>query len=839
MSTDNTVEVSFNATTDGVEKGAQQASKAIETSLAAMKTSFASIESSVKQLHEQFAGAFGGMQAAMGKFNNAMFAVQNAIAGGSMFKEFVAASMETTKAAAVMGKTLGITATEASYLKSALTAVGVSQDTLMAAAGKITLTLAKNEEAFKGLGVATRDSNGNFLNTRDIMESTNERLRAFKEGTDRNVEGMKIYGRSWAEVAPLVNKFNGETEETRRTAEALNLVVGQEAVSAMANYKTSQQGVGEVMEGIKNTIGEQLMPRMTELANFFRSIGPQAVEATRIAMAGYLAIQDEVVKTVKILLSTIYDAFTGITKAIRGGIGAGSESMGAMELFQNMIKVVQVAFVVLRVSIQEAVAIIKGVLEGLGNECKMVGGVISAALHGDWAGVKAAWAAFKTDTTATLKNTMDEAVRIAKQGKADIDAAVMGNLGEKKKATAIVQKEGGERSQAEKPDDAKAPKKDKSEMSKWEAENRDAKAHYEMENGLRLRDLAEDVAFWREKAAHANVANGDKTKALAKASEAELALMKKNVSESKAMTAEQVAESERAAMYGVDLQRKASEQELALGKVTAVQMIAIEIGYENQRAAIAATAQRQRIQAVIDDPNSTPAALQQQKNKMLEIERAHELKLTDLKKKAAIEDAKLSTDFFKSVESNMTGLINGVLSGTTKMKDIFSGVFSAIYSAFAGMAAKIAAEWLMTAIKGKVSSVMQAISQINANAAVAGSAAFASTAAIPIIGPALAPAAGAAGYAGALSFVGAVTASARGGYDIPAGVNPVTQLHEREMVLPQKQADAVRNMAESGRGGGDVHLHVSAVDGASVKKLFNDHGSALAAALRRQAGKVA
>jgi hypothetical protein len=60
------------------------------------------------------------------------------------------------------------------------------------------------------------------------------------------------------------------------------------------------------------------------------------------------------------------------------------------------------------------------------------------------------------------------------------------------------------------------------------------------------------------------------------------------------------------------------------------------------------------------------------------------------------------------------------------------------------------------------------------------------------------------------------------------------------MVLPATYADVIRGMAEKsggsgGSGGGDVHLHVSAVDAHSVRRLFHDNGSALADALKHQA----
>ena len=58
----------------------------------------------------------------------------------------------------------------------------------------------------------------------DIMLDVNKRLATFKEGTDRNIEAQKIYGKGWQEVMPLI-KLNGEVmEDSRRKAEALGLV---------------------------------------------------------------------------------------------------------------------------------------------------------------------------------------------------------------------------------------------------------------------------------------------------------------------------------------------------------------------------------------------------------------------------------------------------------------------------------------------------------------------------------------------------------------------------------------------------------------------------------------
>src|SRR5690606_21938185 len=132
-----------------------------------------------------------------------------------------------------------------------------------------------------------------------------------------------------------------------------------------------------------------------------------------------------------------------------------------------------------------------------------------------------------------------------------------------------------------------------------------------------------------------------------------------------------------------------------------------------------------------------------------------------------------------------------------------------------------------------------ALSQVTANAAVAGPAAVASTAAIPIVGPLMAPAAGAAAFATAMGFQPFIPAAA-GGSDVAAGLNPVTQPHQREMVLPQKYADVVRAMAEGGAGAGSmsINFNVAAMDARSFGEFLEANTDQLARGIKKAARKA-
>jgi hypothetical protein len=145
----------------------------------------------------------------------------------------------------------------------------------------------------------------------------------------------------------------------------------------------------------------------------------------------------------------------------------------------------------------------------------------------------------------------------------------------------------------------------------------------------------------------------------------------------------------------------------------------------------------------------------------------------------------------------------------------------------AGVAARKAAQ-AAGDVEGKAASDAAGSVSVFGDANKAAAGAYAATADIPVVGPVLAPAAAAAAFTAVMAYD---VFSAEGGFDIPAGLNPVTQLHEREMVLPADIAEPLRaNLSGAGGGGGDIHIH--AVDAQSFQRLLSNNKGALARALR-------
>lgn len=205
----------------------------------------------------------------------------------------------------------------------------------------------------------------------------------------------------------------------------------------------------------------------------------------------------------------------------------------------------------------------------------------------------------------------------------------------------------------------------------------------------------------------------------------------------------------------------------------------------------------------------------------------------DVDKLETASDLRRKT-FLASLNQGLGGTLSNFLKGAQTIGDTIRGLMSSVLDSITNMLADLATEWLTQHVAMAFATKTAAATSAGAYSGVAGAAGIASFAGAPWPVDLGAPAFGATMAAAAASYSAAAFA-ASAGFDIPAGMNPVTQLHQKEMVLPAHLAEPMRQFLTGGRAGGSpVHLHVNAVDARSVQKLFNRHGSALADSLRRQ-----
>lgn len=388
----------------------------------------------------------------------------------------------------------------------------------------------------------------------------------------------------------------------------------------------------------------------------------------------------------------------------------------------------------------------------------------------------------------------------------------------------------------------------KDPMQAWEEEIKAQKlAHREMQRDTLNHqewDLAREAAYWRAKLA--TVDAGSKTGL--KLREKILTLEDQLSKQSTEAKINQVAAWEKLDKHKLDMEKDAADQALAAGSISQLERLDLEIEFENRRYQIAYDALQERIALAEQDPTYSQSAIDKLKQQMAELGQGHEREQTknqgkreNQRRKDAPNVMEMLQDGGKNVwqeaQQQMGQAFTAMLTRAKSFRQAMGGLFSSIRQTFvqemvskplaalAGRFAKEGAMWLangtrqiaaQVATSSTVTGIKKAetTENVGMNAIQAAAEAFKAMAGIPYVGPILAVGAAAAAMAavyGLMSGMGGGGSSttttttripsAAGGWDIPAGINPLTQLHENEMVLPAEHAQTIREMA--GQSGGD------------------------------------
>ena len=803
--TDKTVAYGVSADASPFVKGMQDAADSAKNAASTIDDHFKKIQ-----------GAFSAVQ-------KQLLLIAGIVAGGAFFKDAISASTQLTGETMKLSKMLGITGTEAGTLNTALKDIGSSGDDYVDVFTKFSKQLKNNEEGLKSLGLQTRDSNGNLRDSNTLFTEALQSVGQYKAGVDQNIYAQTVFGKSIDDVMKLQKLNNQVLEDAKKKNEDLGLTISKDNVAASNAYKLAMNDVGDVLLAVKKTIGDAVMPVFTELAQYFASTGPYVVAVFKGAMLVLIGAFDFVKAAVKTVAGVVSEAISLIID------GAGLLGDVFSKLF-------------------------KGDFSGAYESAKQVGVRMAQAVSGAFANFVEAG----NDVDGAMKKNYD---RLYGDGG--------GEVGKPKS---------GDKKMAEKP----AAGADKSSTSKWEAELAEDKLAYQekmnLQGSFSQYSKEDEAAFWAEKLELTTEGSADNLAVRSKAADlqlamgqaayqdelaklqtreasyktdmnAKLAILDQEVSlvaqhygtESKEYEAVQkkIVEAKRTAteqLKQIDLMRAQAERdagmselqgrqqiaqlELQLGTITQAQMLDKQRQFENDKAAIQLAGLKEREAIALADPDRNLIEIERIHQEIEQAERQHQLALSNIRMQATMQSQQYTLNATNAMGAGFQGVFAKAMQGSLSLRGVMQGLWQSMTQAVTNMLASMAAQWLMTQMKNMIFGKVVAESNITASAAAAGAGGVASMAAAPWPLDMGAVEFGAAMAGAAMSF--APMAAASGGYDIPGSINPIVQAHAREMILPAKHADVIRNMADGGQGnggGGDIHIHGSPSDSIQLKDL--------------------
>src|SRR5882672_7036068 len=834
----------YDATMDGM---AQKALTSSQAAASAIRASFLNIDQN--QMVAGFNASFDVIKKGAESVRGVLAGIAAVAAAAAGFVKLADDSEKATLQVEVLARTLGVTTQEASALKIALNDIGVGTDDYTTMVGKLTVKLRDNEERFNQLGVVTRGANGELLDTREIVQNSLAALTDFTIGTDRNLASTELFSRGWADVVKLMRLTPEAMEQARTKAAELQLVIGPEGVERAHAYQAAMSDVKDMLEGIWNRIGTALMPVLTDMGNWFATLGPAAILLTRGAFGGLIAV------------------------------------------IQGFMLGVRIAFDV-------AASTIYSIVEPLAA----VAQAVALAISGDFEGAGRRLSQIPANVSANWKRNLDEIAERAAKTKKDLIALFDPNAeqGESQPGAKGKTYEAPGKERVAKWDAELAAQRDAYDKMKlgqnsfeqftfameaayWknilDTENLSSieraavsKKYYDAERNLRKQAFDAQIADLKQQAAM-NQTNAEQRIELA-SKVYQLEVQRHGASSKEAIAAlqdvqkatdtwskqqQELLDLRRNAerdyqLSRVALERSSLETMEQLGVIkTAKKLDALkrlkEIEYQIELKAL-----EDKLELMAQDPSLDPVKYQEQLNAIKALKQKHTADMASIDNQMALDAKKTLDTWFGPAGNAFQKFVDGVISGTRKWTDVVRGALVSMAQEYAATFVKIGLNWVKTELlktNATVASVTArttaetagasesilvtagaAVANITAKAFEAAGSVYASIAAIPVVGPFLAPAMAVAAAATVLGFIGHI-AHAAGGFDVPAGMNPMTQLHQEEMVLPADIANPLRaSLAAGGGMGGEVHLHVHTQSVKDFKRFLMENRHAVADALR-------
>lgn len=773
--------------------------KAMDAAASAAKNSSKEIDAQFRKISDTFASV---QKAAMGWVAVA--------AGGGALKGMIKDAADWNGQAAKMATQLGITTQQASVLNVALQKMGLDSDTYTGAAEKLSKQIHSNGDAFETLGVKVQDATGQYRPVTQVMGEVNAKLAEIKNPIEQNIAGQQVYGKGWSEVRGILKITTEAMGAAEQRARDLGLIVGPEGAAMAKQYKASMTDLNLVGKSLELQFGNVLLPIFSKTGAFMASEGPAVAKTFGAA----LEIVVEVAIKLGYALKGIGTLFAGVAAAVAAAVSGNFA--GAKDVLKQTFADVEA----IGDAGDAAAAKFKRTdATGItGPEVKMPVGP-----HYN----------FKSDKAARETADKKDPGRMP-QWEAELEEKKL-SLAEQARAEGTFR----EMSKAE-------------ELAFWESKKGAAELSATEEIALRRKIAADGLAINKQdfEAHIQTLTNGGEAmrqnytaritiseqvyreiagKYGAESKEAQkaygdiLALRRQLADQQRTLDASAADARRNRQQADVDIERTLLQEQLQMGQITKGQELQAEEAFEARLYAIRLQGLQDR--AALIDPQADPVAYDQAQRQIEQAEQQHQQRMTQIRSQQRLQAASPELAVWKGAESAIQQGMDGLLTRTKTLQQSLANIYKGIFATFVQeMITKPLAQWAMRMIRESVIYKYMAGQQVaaqttastsvagiksteagavaGANAVEAGSGAAASQASIPFAGPVLALAAMAAVFAAVkgLGGGGGASHSASGGFDIPSNLNPVTQLHAREMVLPAKHADTIRQMGEMAGG---------------------------------------
>lgn len=121
------------------------------------------------------------------------------------------------------------------------------------------------EEAFRRLGIEYMNSDGSLRNAKDVWMEALDALNSISNEAERDAISLRLFGRSAAELNPLIKAGSTELKRLATEANTVGAVVSDKSVTALGKFDDSMQKLQAVLKSAGVEIAASFTPIIEKL----------------------------------------------------------------------------------------------------------------------------------------------------------------------------------------------------------------------------------------------------------------------------------------------------------------------------------------------------------------------------------------------------------------------------------------------------------------------------------------------------------------------------------------------------------------------------------------------
>lgn len=177
-------------------------------------------------------------------------------------------------------------------------------------------------EAFGLLGVSIYDAAGAIRPTEAIFSDVAEALSRMPEGAEKTALAIAVFGRSGANLMPLLNSGRDGLAEMGTEAERLGLIMSETAAKQGEAFNDNLERLHRQVTAVGRSIGEQLVPVADDLVNTLRAWVAENRQLVLDTVTGWIDRLKSVITALLDPASSLRQELASLWARVQAGIEA-------------------------------------------------------------------------------------------------------------------------------------------------------------------------------------------------------------------------------------------------------------------------------------------------------------------------------------------------------------------------------------------------------------------------------------------------------------------------------------------------------------------------------------